>query len=131
MKRLLILLAAVVAVTAVASAKKASKDGGKAAIKFTQTMWDFGTVKKDKPATHVFEFTNTGTDNLVILEATAECGCTRPEYSEKPIAPGKKGSLKVSFNPIGRAGSFEKTITVRTNGNPKKVRLKIRGVIMP
>lgn len=108
-----------------------SADGGKGSIKFKETVWDFGTIKKDQPATHVFEFENVGKGNLVILDATAECGCTRPEYSDKPVAPGKKGKLTVSFNPIGRAGSFEKTVTVRTNGSPKKARVKIRGVIMP
>ena len=107
----------------------ASKNEG--SIKFTETVWDFGTIKNDRPASHNFEFTNVGTGNLVILDASAECGCTRPEYSEKPIAPGKKGKVKVTYNPVGRPGSFEKTVTVRTNGNPKKARVKIRGVVAP
>lgn len=100
-------------------------------IAFKELIWDFGTIRNDRPAVHDFEFTNEGSGNLVVLDATAECGCTRPEIPEKPVAPGKKGKIKVSYNPIGRPGSFEKTVTVKTNGSPKKTRLKIRGTVMP
>ena len=123
------LIAACVAFSTVQAKKKNTE--GTPIIQFTETVWDFGTIPNDKPATHNFEFTNEGTGNLVLLDATAECGCTRPEIPEKPIAPGKKGKVKVSFNPIGRPGSFEKTVTVKTNGSPKKVRLKIRGTVAP
>lgn len=104
---------------------------GKPSAKFTEVIWDFGTIKKDRPASHDFEFVNDGTGNLVILNATAECGCTKPEFPDKPIAPGKKGKIKVTYNPNVGTGSFEKTVTVKTNGNPKKVRLKIRGTVAP
>lgn len=130
MKRICILLIAIISVVAFCPQKIAA-DGGKPKIQFKETLWDFGTIKKDQPASHSFNFTNVGDGNLIILKATAECGCTRPEFSEKPVAPGKNGSIKVSYNPIGRPGSFEKTITVRTNAGSKPIRLKIRGVVMP
>lgn len=117
-------------VATVAGAKK-KNDDGKAVVNFKEVVWDFGTIANDKPASHDFEFVNDGTGNLVILNATAECGCTRPEYPDKPVAPGKKGKVKVTYNPVGRPGSFEKTVTVKTNGDPKKVRLKIRGTVAP
>ena len=105
--------------------------GGKAKMRFTETLWDFGNIKeKGGPATHEFEFVNDGDGNLMILDATAQCGCTKPEYSDKPIAPGKTGKIKVTYNPIGRPGSFEKTVTVRTNGDPNKLTLKIRGAVV-
>lgn len=130
MKRIVAICMAMLMIAVVAEAKKKNAEGTPQ-INFTETVWDFGTIPNDRPATHNFEFTNDGTGNLVILDATAECGCTRPEIPEKPIAPGKKGKVKVSYNPIGRPGSFEKTVTVKTNGSPKKVRLKIRGTVKP
>lgn len=130
MKRLMILAVAIFTVATLAIAKKKSPDGV-SSLKFTETVWDFGTIKNDRPATHEFEFINEGDGNLVILDATAECGCTRPEWPDKPIAPGKKGKVKVTYNPVGRPGSFEKTVTVRTNGSPKKARVKIRGTVAP
>lgn len=130
MKKILTICLALLLTAGFAYAKK-SKSEGTGSIKFTETVWDFGTIKNDRPAVHEFEFTNNGDGNLIIVDATAECGCTRPEWPEKPIAPGKKGKVKVSYNPIGRPGSFEKTVTVKTNGSPKKARIKIRGTVAP
>ena len=129
-KRLIMACLAVVMIAGLAIAKKKNAEGTPS-IRFTETVWDFGTIKNDRPASHDFEFVNDGTGNLVIVDATAECGCTRPEWPDKPIAPGKKGKVKVTYNPVGRPGSFEKTVTVRTNGSPKKARVKIRGTVAP
>lgn len=129
MKKLSILLLGLVIIAGFTFAKK--NDNGKPSIQFSEVVWDFGTIKNDRPAVHNFEFTNTGTGNLVILDATAQCGCTRPEFPDKPIAPGKKGKVKVTYNPVGRPGGFEKTVTVKTNGSPKTTRLKIRGTVIP
>lgn len=130
MKKIFIALILVCLTTGVIVAGK-KKTEGTPEIKFTESVWDFGVIKNDRPASHDFEFINEGAGNLVIIDASAECGCTRPEIPEKPVAPGKKGKVKVTYNPIGRPGSFEKTVTVKTNGSPKKVRLKIRGTVAP
>lgn len=110
--------------------KKAAAADGVAKIEFASKTFDFGVIReKGGSVSHDFEFVNAGNGNLLILKATAECGCTRPSYPEKPIAPGKSGKLKVTYNPAGRPGGFEKIVTVTTNGNPRKVRLKIRGTV--
>lgn len=131
MRRILfILLLGLVAVgvpVAVNSAKE-----GKAKISFAEYRYDFGNVKENKGAvSHEFTFTNTGDGNLLIIDATATCGCTKPEYPKQPIAPGKKGKIKVTYNPLGRPGPIDRTVTVKTNGSPKKVRLKIVGTVIP
>lgn len=124
----MILIAAVLCVGVVDAKKKPSNGVGK--INFAEKVFDFGKIKeKGGLVSHEFTFTNDGDGNLVILKATAECGCTRPSYSDAPVAPGKTGKLKVSYNPLGRPGSFEKVVTVTSSGNPSKVRLKIRGVV--
>ncbi len=131
--KLLIVLTFTVGCFATSMARK-TKDSqnGKAMIEFSETWHNFGNInEKGGPVSHEFEFFNTGNGNLVIMDASAECGCTRPEYPKNPIAPGKKGKLKVTFNPLGRMGSFDKVVTVRTNGQPKKVRLKIKGTVVP
>ena len=109
-----------------------SKDDGKAHIEFARTVHDFGTIKEDGgPVSCDFEFENTGSKNLVIIDARAECGCTRPVFPEKPVAPGKKSKISVTYHPLGRPGGFDKVVTVKTNGKPGKVRLRIRGTVMP
>lgn len=106
---------------------------GRADIRFETTTHDFGVISEKKgPVSCRFEFVNVGDGNLVITDATAQCGCTRPEYPETPVRPGKKGSIKVTFNPAGRPGAFTKSVTVRLAGDrKKKVVLKIKGTVQP
>lgn len=97
-----------------------------------KTTHDFGIVKEDGgPISTEFVLENKGGGNLVVIDAKADCGCTRPEFPKAPIGPGKTGKVKVTYNPLGRPGSFEKVVTLRTNGSPSKIRLKIRGTVSP
>ena len=78
------------------------------AAEFKETTYDFGTIKESKGAVkHTFEFKNTGDKPLIIVDAVASCGCTRPTYTAKPIKPGKKGKIEVTFSPVGRAGTLK------------------------
>lgn len=110
------------------------KAEGLPAISFAETVHDFGVIPENGgPVSHTFEFSNQGEAPLVILNASASCGCTRPEYPRKPVKPGKKDKITVTYNPKGRPGEFSKNVTVRTNikGKQKKVTLKIKGNVTP
>ncbi len=103
---------------------------GKADIKFDKLTHDFGTFPESEGVVScVFTFTNTGDGPLVIHQAMATCGCTVPEYTEEPVLPGKTGTLKVTYNGVGRyPGHFRKAINVRTNAeNGELIRLYIEG----
>lgn len=106
---------------------------GKADIKFDQTTHDFGTFSEDHPVvTYTFTFTNVGDAPLVIHQAVASCGCTVPEYTQEPVLPGKKGTVKVTYNGTGRyPGHFKKSITLRTNAKTEMLRLFIEGNMTP
>lgn len=128
MKRIVfaILMVVLIAGTGFAGNKKEAK------MKFDTTIYDFGNIKEDGgKVSHEFEFTNTGKAPLKIESARAECGCTKPEYPHEEIAPGEKGKIKVTFNPLGRPGGFTKVVTIRSNANPGKTTLKIRGTVVP
>lgn len=126
------LLFCILALTAIAMPVALSAAGKKAKVNFSEYRYDFGNVKENGgPVSHEFTFTNNGDGNLLIIDATATCGCTKPEYPKQPIAPGKKGKIKVTYNPAGRPGPIDRTVTVKTNGSPKKVRLKIVGNVIP
>lgn len=121
------IIAAVVAVPVAMQAR-----GKQAKIKFAEYRYDFGNVaEKGGEVTHEFRFTNEGDGNLIIIDATATCGCTRPQYPKNPVAPGKSGVIKVTYNPNLRPGPIDRTVTVKTNGNPRKVRLRIVGNVVP
>ena len=119
----LFLIAAVLCQVAVVAQPKAT---------FKETTYDFGTNKESKGAVkHTFQFTNTGDKPLIVVDAVASCGCTRPSYTAKPIKPGKKGKIEVNFSPVGRAGTFRKTVKVRTNCPDRVSTLVITGSIIP
>lgn len=102
-------------------------------ITFAEKAYNFGNIHESNGSvTHVFTVTNTGDAPLVILEATASCGCTKPKFTARPIEPGRTGEISVTYNPEGRPGEFTKTIVVKTNDpKNKKVNLNIKGVVIP
>ena len=115
-----------------ASNKDDEKNEGKPEILFEATNYDFGYIKESKGLVScTFEFENTGTAPLLIIEATANCGCTKPTFPVKPIKPGKKGKIKVSYNPAHRPGGFRKAIKVKTNCKKKVHTLYIEGSVIP
>lgn len=106
-----------------------AKKKAEASIHFTESTFDFGQLSAKKGAvSHVFTFTNSGNSNLAIINARADCGCTKPTFSEEPTAPGKTGTIKVTYLPSGK-GHFTKKVTVTTNGTPHKVNLIIKGEV--
>lgn len=108
-------------------------DDKKPSVRFEETSHDFGTIAEEGgPVSCVFPFVNEGDDPLVIISATAQCGCTKPSFPQKPVAPGKKGEIKVTYNPQGRPGEFIKEVKVKTNDKKNRtIKLKISGVVLP
>lgn len=86
-------------------------------FKEAKNTYEFGSIPQGTPVTHVFTFTNTGKTPLILSNVTASCGCTTPEWPREAVAPGKSGSIKVTYN-AQNMGSFTKTITVNSNAAP-------------
>ena len=106
-----------------------AREQGAPAITFEKTTHDFGTITEGEVAEYHFRFKNTGNAELLISSAEASCGCTIPEYSKEPIAPGEEGYIKVKFNSEGRLDKFTKEITVLSNTVPTATELTITGTI--
>ena len=123
MKRFLFLLI-VLCATGIASAQQRE-----ASITVVgEAVHDFGDIKEsDGAATHSFILLNIGEMPLVISRVIASCGCTQPEWTKEPIAPGKTSELKVIYDTQGRPGPFTKTISVYSNGKTGNYVLTIKG----
>ena len=106
---------------------------GIAKIQFESKSHDFGRINEDdKTATYEFVFKNDGNGPLIIHKAVASCGCTTPEFTKEPIAAGKFGTIKVTYNTTGRPGAFHKTITIYSNDpDAPNVILSINGTVIP
>ena len=99
-----------------------------AKIDFETLEHDFGTFKEeDGSQTYSFEFTNNGASPLILNNVRASCGCTTPQWTKDPVAPGRDGLIKVSYNPRNRPGPFNKTVTVSSNASNPTVILRIKG----
>ena len=105
-------------------------DPGAAVLEITEDAFDFGVIEEGEKVEHEFKFTNTGSSPLIISNVRASCGCTTPEYSKNPIAPGDEGMVKVVFNSAGQAGKQHKVITVTSNAASPNTLLHVRGEVV-
>lgn len=99
-------------------------------ITFDTETIDYGTVDSESNGERVFTFRNTGDAPLIIKNVQSTCGCTIPTKPEAPIAPGKKGEIKVKYDM--RKGPISKTITVESNAvnvSNGIIPLRIRGMV--
>ena len=84
-------------------------------IEWKKTTHDFGEIIQGTKAKYTFTFINKGNTAIVISNAEASCGCTVPNFSKEPVAPGGQGSVTAIFDSSGKIGNFAKNITVVTN----------------
>jgi uncharacterized protein DUF1573 len=80
-------------------------------LQLKETTHNFGKIPQGRPATYTFEIVNTGTEPLRLENVQASCGCTTPEWSKEPIAPGASANIKVGYNAYAE-GMFNKTVTI-------------------
>ncbi len=100
-------------------------------LKLIVTEHDFGTFKEEA-GKQSFDFivSNTGNAPLVIQNIVASCGCTTPDWTKEPIQPGANGKITAVYDPAGRPGQFNKTLSVYTNSDPNIVVLTIKGEVI-
>jgi hypothetical protein len=96
---------------------------------WSEETFDFGSIPQGTPVTHVFEFTNTGNQPLVISTVDKSCGCTTPKWTTEPVLPGKKGTVSATYN-AATIGGFNKTITVHSNALGGDKVLYIKGTVV-
>jgi Protein of unknown function (DUF1573) len=114
--------------TEISSVEQADETLG-AEITFKTMEVNFGNIKEGESFEYDFEFTNTGTSDLVITSARGSCGCTVPEWPHEAIPAGKTGKIHVKFNSAGKSNQQTKTVTLQTNASPTPYTLYIKGFV--
>lgn len=84
-------------------------------ISFAENKHDFGSIKEGDVVKHTFKFKNTGNQPLVVSEVRVTCGCTTPDWTKTPVAPGQSGFITAQFNSTAKPGQNHKVITVVSN----------------
>ena len=99
------------------------------AIEFAKKVHNFGKVSVNDGAQKCsFDFTNTSDKPVVINNIISSCGCTTPIWPKKPIMPGEKGKVEVTYLNDQGPYPFDKTLTVYTSASTKPIILRITGL---
>jgi hypothetical protein len=135
MKKFLFLALAILGFAFAASAQmantntKAANFANAPAFTWTGIEHDFGNVTQGTPVTAEFTFTNSGNAPIILSEVKPSCGCTAADYSKEPIAPGKTGYIKATYN-AASVGSFTKSVTVKSNVGEGTQVLILKGTVV-
>ena len=109
---------------------KQEATGDLAVMSFDKIEHDFGIINEGNVVETSFAFTNTGTSDLIILDARGSCGCTVPEYPKNtPIAPGETKDIKVKFDSANKPGNQNKTVTLTTNTERGREIIRIKTIV--
>ena len=114
-----------------AKAQAAAPAGPTTTMVFDTYEHDFGTMDEGDAVTHIFSFTNTGSEPLILDKCKGSCGCTVPQCPKEPIAPGASGEIEVKFNSKGKKNNQTKTVTINANTDPGQTILKIKAFVNP
>ncbi|HHG83788.1 MAG TPA: DUF1573 domain-containing protein, partial [Bacteroidetes bacterium] len=110
---------------------EAEVDESITSVMYEEVSYDFGKMKVTDDFSHRFILKNTGKVDLIITEVKPSCSCTASEWTKTSIAPGETGFVMAKFNPKPNyTGFFTKTVSVKTNTDPKIKVLKFRGEIV-
>jgi Protein of unknown function (DUF1573) len=113
------------------SGKTVVPAGPPTTMKFAEESFDFGSAKEGDVVKHVFKFTNTGDQPLIIANAKGSCGCTVPTWPKEAIAPGATGEINIEFSTAGKPGQQSKRVTVTANTVPTDTFIEIKGMVNP
>lgn len=94
-------------------------------LTFDEDLHDFGRLSAGENISYSFHFRNSGAADLIISGCSATCGCTVASYPKERIAPGGDGYITVTFNSTGKSGQQYQEVTVLSNAQPARSKLKI------
>lgn len=116
--------------TAIISMPSFAQGNSSSALSFERNVWDFGVIDEvDGSVSYTFKFKNTGDAPVVLERVVVSCGCTTPEYTQKPIMPGDMGEIKITFDPADRPGTFIKDIYISSGGGKNRDKITVRGEV--
>jgi hypothetical protein len=84
-------------------------------LTFDKSSFDFGSIKNNEKVTAEFSLTNTGKSDLEIRMTKVNCACTVADLEKKTIKPGESIPLKITFDPTGRRGVQQKSVSIFSN----------------
>lgn len=96
-----------------------------------------GMNEDDAPRSYTYRWENAGKEPLAITRILTTCGCARATYDKRPVGPGGRGEIGVTYHPKGHPGRFERKIFVYTQLSEKhptailELRGHVTGSVLP
>ena len=106
---------------------------GTTTVRFDSEVLDMGEYPSDScVVTKVFTFTNTGRNPLYFYNTRPDCSCISISIPKKPVQPGEKGSIKVTFDGHAKPeGRFWGWIYFHSNTAPDYYRIRLQATKLP
>lgn len=80
----------------------------------------------DSPQTYIYGFRNTGSKTLQIRRLMSTCSCAAATCSAREVSPGQSAEIRVTYDPEGHPGRFERKVFVYTqDGNDPAAVLRL------
>ena len=67
-------------------------------MRFDTLIYELGSISQGAIVKHRFNFTNTGSQDIHIINVVPDCSCTSPQWTEGAIATGERGSILVTYD---------------------------------
>ena len=101
-----------------------------AQIKFLKNSHDFGEIAEEGgKVEHIFTLRNDSAKPVVIVSAYASCGCTKAEFSRKPIGVGESGEIRLLLESKKvDKGLFHRVVQIRSTSTSGTEILTIKGI---
>ena len=101
-------------------------------LKFEYIVHNRGDIYEGEDGTFFFPYQNIGKAPLILTDVRSSCGCLAPKYSLNPTEPDGRDTVFAKYD-TKRLGPFQKTITVRSNGDKENVVtiLRVSGRVLP
>jgi hypothetical protein len=106
-----------------------TSDETKPQFKFVKEQINYGKIEQNTNGNRVFKFTNIGNSPLIIKDIKTSCDCAVPKKPTRPIMPGEKGTIEVSYD-TSKIGGFIKQITIFSNAKKSIKKLRIKGFVV-
>jgi hypothetical protein len=88
-------------------------------VVYLDSVQNLGVLTMGDEAQVTFDFKNSGSKPLYIIDAAPSCGCTVADFPKEPLAPDSLGKIVALFDTKkSHVGDFTKVITVTTNTKP-------------
>ena len=96
------------------------------------SLYDYGGIPLGESIPYQVEIVNGGNVPLIIAGMKCESANVKCKWPNKPLKPGKKAYITVTYTAKGDIGSFDHPIFVTSNATPGPVPyLRIKGAITP